>query len=186
MKRWIAFLTCAVLCCTLLSACSKPKKQLLPNVDINAPTHTLAEFPDGDIHCCVTLKDLTVKSTDSDGETSVGSAVGEPSYQLDGQAAVDLYNLMKRGEWITLSEATATDAESRPEVINSTLVTLDFYSGKTMEKADNYFGTFQFSQLDMVFVTSNPYDVGISAMVMPVGTCEAILKFAQEKGTKIE
>lgn len=188
MKRIFTLGVCLLMAAALLCGCDqKPGNDV--SVDVNAPIHTLDEFRHGDVSCLVTLKDLTEKPTDTSEkskENSAGSAVGNEMYQLKGQAAVDVYNLMKRGEWIDLKQATATDAESRPAVVNTTLVTLDFYSGRSMENAREYFGTFQFSELDMVFISANPFTTNISAMVMPVGTFDSIMDYVQEKGEKIK
>lgn len=164
---------CLALCITLLCSCHK-KKEPLETFDINAASHTLEEFEDGDFHCSVTLKDLI-------NETS-GESQEDIIYQVDGQDAVDLYNLMNRGEWIPIKEATGTDIDARPSAVNDSLVTLDFYVGRSMDNADYYCGTFQFSKIEFVFLTANPYALNISLMLMPVGTCQSVLDFVYEKG----
>ncbi len=171
MKRLFALCVCLLLCATLFCGCNKKGDDV--SVDINAPTHTLEEFPREDFHCRVTLQNIPIKEGNN-GAT----------YRLDGQEAVDLYNLLDREHWLTADEVSATSAEnSRPPVDAKTLVSMDFYGGKNADNAKQYYGTFQFSETDEIFMSSGPFDTQMSHMFMQVGTCEEVLKFVKEKGT---
>ena len=160
MKRILALCVCLILCATLLTACEEKD----------------------DFHCLVTVMDVT-KEKDN-GKQVV--------YRLDGEKARELFDLMGGEDWVKLEQTTATatatgtDATATPAPKIDMVMTLDFFSGKNLESANEYFGTFQFLDTDTVFVSKDPMDMNLVAQTTPKGTYDKILKFAKENGKDVK
>ena len=160
MKRILALCVCLILCATLLTACEEKD----------------------DFHCLVTVLDVT--NGKDNGEEAV--------YQLDGEKARELFDLMGGEDWVKLEQTTATatatgtDATAAPATKFDRVMTLDFYTGGSVENAVGYSGTFQFLQDDTVFVSKDPMDMNLVAQTTPKGTYDKILKFAKENGKDVK
>jgi len=166
MKQIAVACLCLLLCAALLCGCDGQTGGDV-SVDINAPVHVLDDFKNGDISCLVTVQ----RGSDT-SETSV--------YELSGQQAVDLYNLLNRANWVEAAKAeTPTGAYTQ-------MMTVDFYAGRSFEKATAFFGTFSLSNQERVIASASPSDLSLSMAQAPAGTYEAMRAYVVENGEESE
>ena len=171
MKRILALGVCLLLCAALFCGCDGARGNDV-SVDINALIHTLDEFPKGDFKCLVTVeKKGQQTATGTDGEKEV-----PVTYLFEGQEAVNLYNLMNRTEWETGT------VEVHPTGEFQQMVTLDYYSGKSAEDAQAYYGSFTISNRDDVIASPSPISLSMAAAQAAKGTYDALWSYITEKG----
>ncbi len=171
MKRIVALCVCLLLSVSLLCACDGSTENEV-SVDINAPIHVLEDFPKGNVTCLVTVESKGFQTaTGADG-----TAVEPDTYVFKGQEAVDLYNLMNRSAWVAGEEA------ARPTGTFEQMLTLDFYSGKSVEDATAYFGSFTISNRDQVLASPSPMTLSVSGAQAVDGTYDVLWKYVTEKG----
>ena len=171
MKRMVALCVCLLLSVTLLCACDSSTDNDV-SVDINAPIHVLEDFPKGKVTCLVTVESKGFQTaTGADG-----TAIEPDTYVFKDQEAVNLYNLLNRSAWESAGDA------ARPTGTFEQMITLDFYSGKSVEDASAYYGSFTISNRDQVLASPSPMTLSVSGAQAPEGTYDALWQYVTEKG----
>lgn len=172
MKRIFTLGVCLLLCVGLLCACDRAGGGEV-SVDVNAPVHVLDDFKNGNVSCLVTV----TKARDKDDASKVEEPV---AYLFDRQEAVDLYNLLNRSKWEPVTP------ENKPSDGYAQMLTLDFFTGSSLDNARAYYGSFSLSNFDFVISSASPNDLSLSSAIAPAGTYDGILAYMNEKGETVK
>lgn len=174
MKRIVAVCLCLLLCGALLCGCDTTRGNEV-SVDINAVVHTLDEFPKGDFSCDVVYEEGKEKTTGTAAESSADEE--EPVVtHFTGQTAVDLYNLLNRSAWKPVKEAAEPTGEY------TGMLTLDFYTGKSLEHPTAYYGEFTISNQNRVIISLSPQSLSMSVGIAPEDTFSNVWEFIEKNG----
>ena len=170
MKRIFVLGVCLLMAAALLCGCDqKPGNDV--SVDLNAPVHTLDEFRHGDVSCLVTItqaKDQTATGAESQEEK-------EPvAYLFEGQEAVDLYNLLNRSQWESVTD------KDQPTGTYTQMLTLDFFTGHDLDSARAYYGSFSISNQGRVLASASPNDLSLSMVKTPAGTYDGLWEYVKK------
>ena len=174
MKRIVAVCLCLLLCGALLCGCDTTQGNEV-SVDINAVVHTLDEFPKGDFSCDVMFEEAKEKTTGNAAESSADEK--EPVVtHFTGQAAVNLYNLLNRSAW------KSAEGAALPTGVYTGMLTLDFYTGKDLERATAYYGEFTISNQNRVIISPSPQSMSMSMGIAAEDTFSNVWEFIEKNG----